>query len=190
MANASIAGGITSVILTSSGFTAVISTISRNEEVCSGVEGTVRFLLNSGLSRILSVFATAVLNFAVLGPIRLLFVGLMASSVPTLTLNLRGPRGGVVGHGPHGDRRNIFTNNVSFSMFCRNILIAVVALTTFFVKRCLRANIFSVFRPGTDNRNVAVTFLAVSVYRVFRSFGVHSRENSILNVTFSRHSRG
>lgn len=72
VANASMAGGITSVILTSSGFTAVMSTIRRNEQVCSGVEGSVRFLLSSGLDRMVTVFATGLLNFAVLGPMRLL----------------------------------------------------------------------------------------------------------------------
>lgn len=72
VANASIAGGITSVILTSSGFTAVVSTIRRNEHVCSGVHGSVRFLLSSGLTRILAVFTTALVKFAILRPIRLL----------------------------------------------------------------------------------------------------------------------
>lgn len=61
VANASIDGRTDSVILLSSGFTAVITTARRKQIICAGVHHFIGCVLNSGVNRLLAVTLSPVL---------------------------------------------------------------------------------------------------------------------------------
>lgn len=160
-----ISGSTTTVILASSGFTAVVGTMRGKEGVCHGVGTSVRFLLSKGFKTVLTILCTSLVTLPMpFTPIRLLFVGLLASDLPTVTLKLRPRSGGIVGRGPQPVGRSVLAGSFLVGVKLRKLSVYAVIVVTFAVKCGSNGTLL------TD----AVTFTALYYSELFRKFGYGS----------------
>ncbi len=176
----SITGNGTSIVVLGGGFNSVIHTVERDHKFFVGVGGAMCCLFDYGFTRLLLLLVNSfVFGSPVLVTIRLLLVGLLASYTPTVSFDVRGTRGSIVGHGNFSNINEVLGVGSFAGITIRNLFVTVVSLLSCVVNRFISPSV-----------NAAVTFLDLNLTRLLRYCGSGLRKDVFGGGLFSGHFVG
>lgn len=164
-----------SMILMDDNFASVVSAVEEGRVIYDNIRKFIRYLLSCNTGEVLTMFITSILNLPLpLLPIQILLVNLATDGLPAMALSLEKPEDDIMTNPPRKKGESIFSNNLSFKIIIRGILIGLCTVVSY-------AMTLVMFNGNLKlARTVALCTLVMS--QLFHVYECRSERRSVLKI--------
>lgn len=170
---------VADMVLTDDNFATIVGAVEEGRRIYDNIRKSVKFLLGSNLSEVLSIFAATLLGFTILKPVHLLWINLLTDTFPALALGTEPAEPGVMERPPRSTKEGIFSGGVGGDVAYQGAVVTLLTLAAYFIGHFMESGIWEITN-SPDGTTMA--FLTMSMAEIFHSFNMRSHRGSIFRL--------
>ena len=155
------------MILSDDNFATIIKAVANGRNVYRNIKNAILFLLSGNMAGILSVLCTSLAGLPVpFAPVHLLFMNLLADSLPAIALGLENPDKNIMSEKPRDIRKSIFADGLWGRILIEGTMIGILNLLAFSIGRTYSLEV---------GRTMA--FVSLGLLELVHSFNIRTEES-------------
>ncbi|MDO5563918.1 MAG: cation-translocating P-type ATPase [Eubacteriales bacterium] len=170
---------VADMVLSDDNFATIVNAIEEGRIIYSNIRKSIKFLLSSNFSEVITIFVATVLGFTILKAPHLLWINLITDCFPALALGVDPPESDIMLLAPRKKDEGIFAGGVLFDMIYQGIMVSILTLIAYY----LGTNILYDPLCGTkEMQGMTMAFLTMSMAEIFHSFNMRSFTHSLFSI--------
>lgn len=167
---------VADMVLTDDNFATIVGAVEEGRRIYDNIRKSVKYLLGSNLSEVLSIFTATLLGFTILKPVHLLWINLLTDTFPALALGTEPAEPGVMERPPRPAREGIFSGGVGTDVTYQGVVVTLLTLAAYFIGHFIESGVWEITN-SPDGMTMA--FLTMSMAEIFHSFNMRSHRGSV-----------
>lgn len=167
---------VADMVLADDNFATIVGAVEEGRRIYDNIRKSVKFLLGSNLSEVLSIFAATLLGFTILKPVHLLWINLLTDTFPALALGTEPAEPGIMSWPPRRTEEGIFSGGVGVDVVYQGALVTLLTLAAYFIGHFMESGVWEITN-SPDGMTMA--FLTMSMAEIFHSFNMRSHRGSV-----------
>lgn len=167
---------VADMVLTDDNFATIVGAVEEGRRIYDNIRKSVKFLLGSNLSEVLSIFIATLLGFTILKPVHLLWINLLTDTFPALALGTEPAEPGVMQRPPRSTKEGIFSGGVGGDVAYQGAVVTLLTLAAYFIGHFMESGVWEITN-SPDGTTMA--FLTMSMAEIFHSFNMRSHRGSV-----------
>lgn len=167
---------VADMVLTDDNFATIVGAVEEGRRIYDNIRKSVKYLLGSNLSEVLSIFTATLLGFTILKPVHLLWINLLTDTFPALALGTEPAEPGVMERPPRPAREGIFSGGVGADVTYQGVVVTLLTLAAYFIGHFIESGVWEITN-SPDGMTMA--FLTMSMAEIFHSFNMRSHRGSV-----------
>ena len=167
---------VADMVLTDDNFATIVGAVEEGRRIYDNIRKSVKYLLGSNLSEVLSIFTATLLGFTILKPVHLLWINLLTDTFPALALGTEPAEPGVMERPPRPAREGIFSGGVGVDVAYQGVVVTLLTLAAYFIGHFIESGVWEITN-SPDGMTMA--FLTMSMAEICHSFNMRSHRGSV-----------
>lgn len=167
---------VADMVLTDDNFATIVGAVEEGRRIYDNIRKSVKYLLGSNLSEVLSIFTATLLGFTILKPVHLLWINLLTDTFPALALGTEPAEPGVMERPPRPAHEGIFSGGVGADVTYQGVVVTLLTLAAYFIGHFIESGVWEITN-SPDGMTMA--FLTMSMAEIFHSFNMRSHRGSV-----------
>ena len=167
---------VADMVLTDDNFATIVGAVEEGRRIYDNIRKSVKYLLGSNLSEVLSIFTATLLGFTILKPVHLLWINLLTDTFPALALGTEPAEPGVMERLPRPAREGIFSGGVGVDVAYQGVVVTLLTLAAYFIGHFIESGVWEITN-SPDGMTMA--FLTMSMAEICHSFNMRSHRGSV-----------
>ncbi len=167
---------VADMVLTDDNFATIVGAVEEGRRIYDNIRKSVKYLLGSNLSEVLSIFTATLLGFTILKPVHLLWINLLTDTFPALALGTEPAEPGVMERPPRPAHEGIFSGGVGVDVAYQGVVVTLLTLAAYFIGHFIESGVWEITN-SPDGMTMA--FLTMSMAEICHSFNMRSHRGSV-----------
>lgn len=167
---------VADMVLTDDNFATIVGAVEEGRRIYDNIRKSVKYLLGSNLSEVLSIFTATLLGFTILKPVHLLWINLLTDTFPALALGTEPAEPGVMERPPRPAHEGIFSGGVGADVTYQGVVVTLLTLAAYFIGHFIESGVWEITN-SPDGMTMA--FLTMSMAEICHSFNMRSHRGSV-----------
>ena len=170
---------VADMILSDDNFATIVKAAEEGRRIYDNIRRTIRFLLSSNLSEVISILIATLLGFTILKPTHLLWINLITDAFPALALGMEAGEKDIMQRPPRDRKEGIFAGGLGVDVVWQGFVIALLTLAAYLIGDYMERGHFAI-ENSADGMTMA--FLTMSLTEMFHAFNMRRERGSIFAV--------
>ena len=167
---------VADMILSDDNFATIVKAAEEGRRIYDNIRRTIRFLLSSNLSEVISILIATLLGFTILKPTHLLWINLITDAFPALALGMEAGEKDIMQRPPRDRKEGIFAGGLGVDVVWQGFVIALLTLAAYLIGDYMERGHFAI-ENSADGMTMA--FLTMSLTEMFHAFNMRREKGSI-----------
>lgn len=170
---------VADMVLADDNFATIVGAVEEGRRIYDNIRKSIRFLLGSNMSEVVTILAATLLGFTILKPVHLLWINLVTDSLPALALGMEHAEADLMRRCPRDAKEGVFAGGMGFDIIYQGLLLAALTLASYFVGCFMESGVWAV---SSSAGGTTMAFLTLSMAEIFHSFNMRSARGSIFKL--------
>ena len=170
---------VADMILSDDNFATIVKAAEEGRRIYDNIRRTIRFLLSSNLSEVISILIATLLGFTILKPTHLLWINLITDAFPALALGMEAGEGDIMQRPPRDRKEGIFAGGLGVDVVWQGFVIALLTLAAYLLGDYMERGHFAL-ENSADGMTMA--FLTMSLTEMFHAFNMRREGGSVFGL--------